>query len=32
MRLGLATPDEKKAAEDYTGSGSGVTEVERPWC
>ena len=25
-------PDEKKAAEGYTASGSGVTEVERPWC
>jgi len=32
MRLGLATPDEKKTAEGYTGSDSGVTEVERPWC
>jgi hypothetical protein len=32
MRLGLATPDEKKAAEGYTDSGSGVSEVERPWC
>ena len=32
MRLGLATPDEKKAAEGYTDPGSGVPEVERPWC
>jgi hypothetical protein len=32
MRLGLATPDEKKAAQSYTDSGSGVPEVERPWC
>ena len=32
MRPGLTGPDEKKAAEGYTGSGSGVTEVERPWC
>jgi hypothetical protein len=32
MRLGLATPDEKKAAQSYTESGSGVPEVERPWC
>jgi hypothetical protein len=32
MRLGLATPDEKKEAEGYTDSGSGVTEVESPWC
>ena len=32
MRLGLATPDEKKAAAGYTNPGSGVSEVERPWC
>ena len=32
MRLGLAGPAEKKAAEGYTDSGSGVPEVERPWC
>jgi hypothetical protein len=32
MRLGLATPDEKKAAEGYSNPGSGVSEVERPWC
>lgn len=32
MRLGLATPDEKKAAQGYTDPGSGVPEVERPWC
>jgi hypothetical protein len=32
MRLGLATPDEKKAAPGYTDPGSGVPEVERPWC
>ena len=32
MRLGLTGPDEKKAAEGYTGFGSGVPEVERPWC
>jgi hypothetical protein len=32
MRLGLATPDEKQAAEGYTDLGSGVLEVERPWC
>jgi len=32
MRLSLATPDEKKAAQGYTDSGSGVPEVERPWC
>ena len=32
MRLGLATPDEKKAAEGYPDSGSGVIEAERPWC
>ena len=32
MRPGLTTPDEKKTAEGYTGAGSGVTEVERPWC
>jgi hypothetical protein len=32
MRLGLTTPDEKKAAQGYTDPGSGVPEVERPWC
>jgi hypothetical protein len=32
MRRGLATPDEKKATQGYTDSGSGVPEVERPWC
>src|SRR5918992_1325609 len=32
MRLGLATPDEKKAAQGYTEPGSGVSEIERPWC
>jgi hypothetical protein len=32
MRLDLATPDEKKAAQSYTDFGSGVPEVERPWC
>jgi len=32
MRLGLATPDEKKAAQGYTHPGSGVPEIERPWC
>ncbi len=32
MRPGLTLADEKKAAEGYTGAGSGVTEVESPWC
>jgi hypothetical protein len=32
MRPSLAIPDEKKTAEGYTECGSGVTEVERPWC
>ena len=32
MRPSLTIPDEKKAAEGYTDAGSGVTEVERPWC
>lgn len=32
MRLGLATPDEKKTAGGYTTPGSGVVEIERPWC
>ena len=32
MRPSLAVPDEKKAAQGYTARGSGVTEVERPWC
>ena len=32
MRPSLAIPDEKRTAEGYTGTGSGVTEVERPWC
>ena len=32
MRPSLAIPDEKKAAKRYTAGGSGVTEVERPWC
>jgi hypothetical protein len=31
MRPGLATPDEKKAAQGYTDPDSGVLEVERPW-
>ncbi len=32
MRRSLTIPDEKRTAEDYTECGSGVTEVERPWC
>ena len=32
MRLSLTLSDEKKTVEGYTTSGSGVTEVERPWC
>jgi hypothetical protein len=32
MRPGLTLSDEKKTAEGYTTHGSGVTEVERPWC
>jgi hypothetical protein len=32
MRPGLTLSDEKKIAEGYTMHGSGVTEVERPWC
>ena len=32
MRRRLARSDEKKTAEGYTTAGSGVTEVERPWC
>jgi hypothetical protein len=32
MRLGLTLSDEKKTAAGYTTHGSGVTEVERPWC
>ena len=32
MRRRLTLSDEKKAAEGYTGAGSGVTEVESPWC
>jgi hypothetical protein len=32
MRPSLTVPDEKKAAPGYTECGSGVTEVERPWC
>lgn len=32
MRPSLPLSDEKKTAEGYTGAGSGVTEVERPWC
>ena len=31
MRPSLAIPDEKKTAAGYTGPGSGVPEVERPW-
>jgi hypothetical protein len=30
MGPGLATPDEKKAAQGYTDLGSGVLEVEKP--
>jgi hypothetical protein len=32
MRLGLTLADEKRTAERYTMPGSGVAEVERPWC
>ena len=32
MRPGLTLSDEKKAAEGYSGAGSGVPEVESPWC
>ena len=32
MRQCLTLSDEKKTAERYTAGGSGVTEVERPWC
>jgi bacterioferritin len=32
MRLGLTLSDEKRTAERYTMPGSGVAEVERPWC
>ena len=32
MRLSLTLSDEKKTAEGYTTHGSGVTEVESPWC
>ena len=32
MRPRLTLSDEKKTVERYTTGGSGVTEVERPWC
>ena len=32
MRPRLTLSDEKTRAERYTTAGSGVTEVERPWC
>ena len=32
MRSHLTLSDEKTRAERYTTAGSGVTEVERPWC
>jgi hypothetical protein len=32
MRLSLTISDEKRTAEGYTAGGSGVPEVERPWC
>jgi hypothetical protein len=32
MGPSLTLSDEKKTAEGYTGAGSGVTEVESPWC
>ena len=32
MRRSLARSDEKKTAKGYTDLGSGVPEVDRPWC
>lgn len=32
MRRGLTLSDEKPSAARYTTAGSGVAEVESPWC